>query len=271
MPTLYLVATPIGNLEDITLRAIRVLKEVGVVAAEDTRKTRILFSRYHISTALVSYQEHSPEATRLRLIDKLKEIDVALVSEAGMPGISDPGYKLICAAIDQGIPVVPIPGPSIVLTALAVSGLPTDRFLYVGFLPRRQSERRKLLESLASERSTIVAFESPHRIPATLSDLLTSLGDRRIAVCREMTKLHEEVFRGTISAAIERFKEPRGEFTLVVEGAPEKSPAKAEDVAERLAQLRKQGIRAKEAVDLVAAETGLPRRQVYTEWLKTKG
>lgn len=272
MPTLYLVATPIGNLEDVTLRALRILGEVGLVAAEDTRKTRRLFARYNIKTPLTSYHEHSTEATLHYLLDKLKEVDVALVSEAGVPGISDPGYRLVTAAIEQGIPVVAIPGPSVVLTALAVSGLPTNRFLYLGFLPRRQSERRLLLASIVDERGTIVAFESPHRLRAALSDIATVLGDRRLAVCREMTKLYEEVFRGTAGAALEHFQEPRGEFTLVIEGARQERPAASpEETQGRLHQLYEKGIPAKEAIAQVVKEMGLPKREVYKAWLKLRG
>ncbi|MFH1487257.1 MAG: 16S rRNA (cytidine(1402)-2'-O)-methyltransferase [Chloroflexota bacterium] len=269
MPTLYLIATPIGNLEDVSLRALRVLSEVGLVAAEDTRKTRRLFARHNIKTPLTSYHEYSSEATLHYLLDKLKEIDVAMVSEAGMPGISDPGYPLVLAAIERGIPVVPIPGPSVVLTALAVSGLPTNRFLYLGFLPRRQSERRLLLTSTANERGTIVVFESPHRLRASLGDIATTLGDRRIAVCREMTKFHEEVFRGNVAAALEHFQEPRGEFTLVIEGATAEPPhAEPAHVQSALRQLRDNGIPAKEAVSRVSKDLGLPRREVYKAWLE---
>ncbi|MBI2909670.1 MAG: 16S rRNA (cytidine(1402)-2'-O)-methyltransferase [Chloroflexi bacterium] len=271
MPILYLVATPIGNLEDITLRALRILGEVGLVAAEDTRKTRRLFARYDIKTPLTSYHEYSTEAVLQHILDKLKDMDVALVSEAGMPGISDPGYALVVAAIQRGIPVVPIPGPSVVLAALAVSGLSTNRFLYLGFLPRRPSDRRQTLQSVAKEPGTILAFESPHRLRAALSDIFATLGDRRMAVCREMTKMHEEVFRGVVSAVLERFSAPRGEFTLVIEGAGEQpaSPT-SNDVRTRLRQLQASGLPAREAVSRIAREFGLPHREVYRMWLEAK-
>ena len=181
MPTLYIVATPIGNLEDISLRALRVLGEVKLIAAEDTRKTRRLLTAYRIKTPTTSYYEHNKQTKLDYILDCLKEGDVALVSEAGTPGISDPGYELIVAAIQRGIPVVPVPGPSVVIAALTISGLPTDKFVYLGFLPRKAGPRRRLLEINANESSTIVVLESPHRVMDTLNDMLAVLGDRRIA------------------------------------------------------------------------------------------
>ncbi len=222
MPILYVVATPIGNLEDISRRALRTLAEVSLIAAEDTRKTKRLLATYDIKTPMTSYYEHNKRTKLDYILAKLEEGDVALVSEAGTPGISDPGYELIAAAGGRGIAVVPIPGPSAIITALAISGLPTDRFTYIGFLPRKSGERRRRLESVADEQGTIIALEAPHRLRAALGDILLTLGDRRIAVCRQLTKLHEEVFRGTINQALEHFMEPRGEFTLVIEGRGEK-------------------------------------------------
>jgi 16S rRNA (cytidine1402-2'-O)-methyltransferase len=218
MSALYVVATPIGNLEDITLRALRVLREVRLIAAEDTRKTRRLLTAYDIKTPLTSYYEHNKLTKLDNILEKLKEADVALVSEAGMPGISDPGYELIVAAVRAGVPVVPVPGPSAVTAALAVSGLPTDRFIFTGFLPNRSSARRRLLASLEDGPGTVIALEAPHRLAASLEDILDILGDRRLAVARELTKLHEEIWRGTVSGAIKHFSQPRGEFTLVIEG-----------------------------------------------------
>jgi 16S rRNA (cytidine1402-2'-O)-methyltransferase len=218
MPALYVIATPIGNLEDISLRALRLLREVRLIAAEDTRKTRRLLNAYNIEASLTSYHEHSRRPKLDYLLEYLEKGDLALVSEAGMPGISDPGYELIAGAIERGIPVVAIPGASAVITALAVSGLPTDQFLYVGFLPRRKGQRRRLLISIVDEPRTIVAFETPHRLGEALSDIEEVLGNRRLSVCRELTKLHEEIFRGRVSEARERFAEPRGEFSLVIEG-----------------------------------------------------
>jgi 16S rRNA (cytidine1402-2'-O)-methyltransferase len=218
MPVLYVVATPIGNLEDISLRALRLLREVKLIAAEDTRTTRRLLNAYNIKTPLTSYHEHSKRAKLDYLLNYLEKEDMALVSEAGMPGLSDPGYELIVAAIERGISVVPIPGASAVITALVVSGLPTDQFLYVGFLPRRKGQRQRLLSSIIDDPRTIVAFETPHRLREALSDIEEILGDRRISVCRELTKIHEEIFRGRVSQAKEHFVEPRGEFSLVIEG-----------------------------------------------------
>ena len=218
MPVLYVIATPIGNLEDISLRALRLLREVKLIAAEDTRTTRRLLNAYDIKTQLTSYHEHSKRAKLDYLLDYLEKEDLALVSEAGMPGLSDPGYELIVAAIGRGISVVPVPGASAVITALVVSGLPTDQFVYLGFLPRRQGQRQRLLSSIADEPRTIVAFETRHRIREALSDIEEILGDRRLAVCRELTKVHEEIFRGRVSQAQEHFAEPRGEFSLIIEG-----------------------------------------------------
>ncbi|MCL0104203.1 16S rRNA (cytidine(1402)-2'-O)-methyltransferase [Dehalococcoidia bacterium] len=218
MSTLYVVATPIGNLEDVTLRAIRVLHEVGLIAAEDTRRTKRLLCAHQIKTPLTSYHEHNKQAKLPYLLRALEHGDVALISEAGMPGINDPGYDLVLAAIDRDVKVVPVPGPSAIPTALAVSGLTTEQFIHLGFLPRKKGARRKLLQSIAAEPRTIVAFETPHRLRSALVDLGEVLGERRLAICREMTKLHEEIFRGTVSQAIEHFAKPRGEFTLVIEG-----------------------------------------------------
>jgi 16S rRNA (cytidine1402-2'-O)-methyltransferase len=218
MPVLYVIATPIGNLEDISLRALRLLQEVKLIAAEDTRTTRHLLNAHNIKTPLTSYHEHSKRAKLDYLLNYLEKEDLALVSEAGTPGLSDPGYELIVAAIEHGISVVPIPGASAVITALVVSGLPTDQFIYLGFLPRRKGQRQRLLSSIVDEPRTIVAFETPHRLGEALSDIGEILGNRRLSVCRELTKVHEEVFRGRVSQAREHFAEPRGEFSLVIEG-----------------------------------------------------
>jgi 16S rRNA (cytidine1402-2'-O)-methyltransferase len=269
MPSLYVVATPIGNLEDISLRALRVLREVGLIAAEDTRKTKRLLNAYDITTPLTSYYEHNKLSKLETILAGLEKGDVALVSEAGMPGISDPGYELIAAAGQRGIPVVPIPGPTAAVTALAVSGLPTDRFTFGGFLPGRAAARRKALEALADEPGTLVLYEAPHRVAAALDDILAVLGDRRLAVCRELTKLHEEVFRGTVSEAQRHFTAPRGEFTLVIAGrGSREKPAVTEDTEEQLLRLRREGATAREAVAAVAGATGLPRRELYKTWLK---
>jgi 16S rRNA (cytidine1402-2'-O)-methyltransferase len=263
--TLYLIGTPIGNLEDITLRALRILREVPLIAAEDTRTTRNLLRRYDIQRPLVSYFEHNEQARVGFLIEKLRDGDVALVSEAGMPGISDPGYDLVRAAIDNDIPVVPIPGPSAPVTALAASGLPTDGFIYVGFLPRRPAERRRLFASLADERRTIIAFESPHRLVGALGDALAELGDRPSVVARELTKVHEEFLRGPISELLARLQvtPPRGEITLLLAGATEDRAPKPYDIAARIDELRREGRSNAEIAGQVARESGRPRREIY--------
>jgi 16S rRNA (cytidine1402-2'-O)-methyltransferase len=269
MPDLYIVATPIGNLEDITLRAVRVLGEVGLIAAEDTRVTRKLLTRYDIHTPLTSYYEHNKRSKLPSLLAALAEKDIALVTDAGTPGVSDPGYELVRAASDAGVRVVPIPGASAITSAIAVSGLPADRFVYLGFLPRRRSERLELLGSLTTERRAMVALETPHRLRAALEDLLETLGDRRIAAGRELTKLHEEVFRGAVSEALEKFVAPRGEFTLVIEGAAESvTPASPEAARELLTRYREEGLGAKESVARAAGESGVSRRDAYRLWLE---
>jgi len=269
MPTLYIVATPIGNLEDISLRAIKTLREVKLIAAEDTRKTKRLLNAYDIKTPVTSYYEHSKRSKLDYILKQLEEVDVALVSEAGTPAISDPGYELVVAASRQGIMVVPIPGASAIIASLAVSGLSTDRFIYIGFLPRKTGDRRRMLESVAGEAGTIIALEAPHRLRAALDDIKFVLGDRRIAVCRQLTKLHEEVFRGTVSRAQAYFSQPRGEFTLVIEGNKDKEkPALTEDVLQQLKQLKDSGKRAKEAITQIVQETGLTRKELYRAWLK---
>lgn len=216
---LYIVSTPIGNLEDITLRALRILKEVDYIAAEDTRHTQKLLNHYEIKANTLSYHSHSSQSKTEKIIDLLKEgKTVALVSDAGTPGISDPAYTLITQAIAQDIQIIPIPGASSLLAALVTSGLPMNQFLYLGFLPLKKG-RQTLLKSLADETRTIVVFESPHRLSKTLSQLAEHFGpDRQIAVCRELTKIYEEAIRGTIQEAIEHFSthKPRGEFVLVI-------------------------------------------------------
>ena len=273
MGTLYIVATPIGNLEDITLRALRILRSVSLVAAEDTRTTRKLLSHYEIRTPLTSYFEHNKLTKLDYIIAAARQKDVALVSDAGMPGISDPGYELVRAAIDASIPVVPIPGPSAAVTALAISGLPTDEFIYIGFLPRKQSDRRHRLDEIATEPRTIVAYEAPHRLVESLQDILQHLGNRQIAVARELTKIHEEIIRGTTEEVISHFTTtaPRGEFCLVIAGAKaERIAAGPEQVKEQLLSLARQGLSAKEAVTRVAKATHLPKRDVYRLWLEVQ-
>lgn len=270
MPRLYIVATPIGNLNDVTLRALQVLSNVRLVAAEDTRTTRQLLARHGLRARLTSYNDHN-KATKIPLIlAELAEGDVALVSEAGVPGLSDPGHDLVVAALGAGFEVSPVPGPSALTAALAASGLPCRRFRYLGFLPRQRGPRRRALAAVATDPDTLVLFESPHRLPALLKDLLVVLGDRQVAVCRELTKLHEEIFRGTLASAIEHFQAPRGEFTLVVAGATGTAagpPPQAVDVDAELRRLRRQRVPAKEAVAEVSAASGLSRREVYRRWV----
>jgi len=263
--TLYLVGTPIGNLEDITLRALRVLREVSLIAAEDTRHTRKLLSRYDIHTPTTSYFEHNKLAKLDVILAALESGDVALVSDAGMPGISDPGYELVRAALERGFPVVPVPGPSAIVAALAASGLPTDAFVYVGFLPRRAGQRLQGLTALAAERRTLVFYETPHRLLGALADILDTLGDRPLAVARELTKLHEEIWRGTVSRAIARFTEgaPRGEFTLVVGGAAEPEGWTEAQVRAALAERLAAGSSTRDAAAEVAARSGWSKRGTY--------
>jgi 16S rRNA (cytidine1402-2'-O)-methyltransferase len=217
---LYLVSTPIGNLQDITLRALDVLRLVDLIAAEDTRRTRILLQHYGIEKPVVSYHEHNKESRGKELIARLREgQQIAVVSDAGTPGISDPAYELVCACIEARVEIVPIPGPSAVVTALVVSGLPTDRFVFEGFLPAKKG-RTKRLEALREEPRTIVLYEAPHRIERTVADLLHHLGDRQVALVRELTKVHEEIWRGSLSQLQEHLRSwrPRGEIVLVIEG-----------------------------------------------------
>ena len=221
MGTLYVVATPIGNLEDITVRALRVLREVPLVAAEDTRVTRTLFRAHDIHTPLASFHEFTPAARRGRLVERLADGDVALVTDAGTPGVSDPGFPLIRDALLAGHQVVPIPGPSAVIAALVASGLPTHAFCFLGFLPRTTATRRKFFAQHLDSDTTVLVFESPHRVLAALRDLVATLGaERPVAIGRELTKHFEEVFRGTAAAALAHFEQrlPRGEFTFVIGG-----------------------------------------------------
>ncbi len=274
MPSLYVVGTPIGNMEDMSARALRVLHDVAVIAAEDTRTTRKLLTHYGIHTRLLSFQEHNAPARIPQLLGILEDSDVALVTEAGTPGVSDPGTSLVAAAGEQGLQVVSIPGPSSVTAAVSISGFPGERFNFIGFLPRRKGERKRLFQSLNKEHETIVALESPHRVVASLADMLEVWGERRIAVCRELTKMHEEVFRGTLQSAVDYFQEPRGEFTLVIEGMTSKPPVNTEatrtSAREELLRLSSQGLGAKEAVAVVVKSTGMPRKIVYALWLENR-
>jgi 16S rRNA (cytidine1402-2'-O)-methyltransferase len=264
--TLYLVATPIGNLEDITQRAIRTLRDVACIAAEDTRHTRKLLEHYQIETPLISYHEHSKRTRIDRLLAELEAGDVALVSDAGTPGLSDPGYRLVRAALDAGHTVSPIPGPAAPIAALSVSGLPTDEYIYLGYLPRKASERRTVLESLAGERRTLIFFEVPHRLQSALADMIAVFGSERpAAVCRELTKIHEEVLRGSLQKMQEHFAEvePRGEFTLVISGAPKGERWATTKVRVEAARRLAGGSSPSQAAREIALESGWLRREVY--------
>jgi 16S rRNA (cytidine1402-2'-O)-methyltransferase len=268
---LFVVATPIGNLADITLRAIRVLGDVDVIAAEDTRTTRKLLAHHGIRTPLVSYHEHNETVRTPELLARIEAGEsVALVSDAGTPSISDPGYRLVEACIAAGVAVEPVPGPSALLAAVVVSGLPSDAFVFEGFLPRKGAERRKRLAGLADERRTLVVFEAPHRLDATLTDMVELLGgDRRAALCRELTKLHEEVRRSTLSELAEsvRTSPVKGELVLVVEGAVDVEPDLEGAVDEALARVS-DGTSVREATRAVAQERGVARRALYDRVLE---
>ncbi len=266
MGTLYVVGTPIGNLEDITLRALRVLREVQLIAAEDTRKAHILLEQYAIHTPVTSFFEGNERYKTAALLETLETGDVALISEAGMPGVSDPGYPLIQAAIARDIPVVPVPGPSAHTAALVASGLPTDRFFFLGFLPRKTSERQAQLAEVATVRATLVCYEAPHRLKATLEALHAILGNRPIALCRELTKHFEEVWRGDVEGALNHIAAhpPRGEYTLVIGGAPEDAVRwDDEGVRAALAERLRNGLSRSQAAREVAALSGRSRRDIY--------
>lgn len=272
--TLYLVGTPIGNLADLTERARRVLASVDVVAAEDTRRSGQLLRGLGISgPRLLSFFEGNERERVPEILGLLRGgADVAVVTDAGMPGVSDPGYRLVAACVEEDLPVDVVPGPSAVLAALVVSGLPTDRFAFEGFLPRSGRARRERLEALADERRTVVLFESPRRVAATLRDLLEACGDRRAALCRELTKLHQEVLRGPLSELSERVgeREPRGEVALVLEGArrPGGDRARALQVASDLVA---EGVRKREAARRGAAATGVPASEIYAALVEADG
>jgi 16S rRNA (cytidine1402-2'-O)-methyltransferase len=271
--TLYIVATPIGNLEDITFRAVRILKEADLIAAEDTRHSRKLLSHFGISRPLTSYFDHNKVFKGQYLLEKLLEgVSVALVSDAGSPCISDPGYQLVRDALAAGIPVVPIPGPSAVIAALSASGLPSDRFAFEGFLPNRQGKRRAKLEEVKGEERVLVFYESPNRLAAALTDLLEIMGDREVVIARELTKIYEEFIRGPAAEVVERLKEPlKGEVVLLVAPAPLPTEPAVSSVTGLLREYTASGeLSLKDAVKRVALETGRPRGEVYTEALKLK-
>ncbi len=266
---LYICGTPIGNLEDVTYRLIKILNKVDIIAAEDTRKTGKLLNHYDIKTKMISYHEHNAEKRVDQLLGYIQEgLDLALVSSAGMPGISDPGYEVIKEALNLGLEVVPIPGPTALISALVVSGLPTDRFVFEGFLPRQGKKRRQTLRQIKKEKRTIVVYESPYRVKKTLRDLENKIKGRKIALVRELTKMYEEKIYGTCPEILAQLedREIKGEIVLVIEG---RQQAEIEtgwqdyDVVEHVKLLMKEGYTKKEAIKQVAAERGLSRNQVY--------
>ncbi|HAZ48887.1 MAG TPA: 16S rRNA (cytidine(1402)-2'-O)-methyltransferase [Cyanobacteria bacterium UBA11369] len=265
---LYLVGTPIGNLEDMTFRAVRILQAVDLIAAEDTRHTGKLLHHFQITTPQISYHEHNQKARIPELIGKLRQGKaLALVTDAGMPGISDPGYELVKACIEANIAVVPIPGVTAAITALSAAGLPTDRFVFEGFLPAKGQARKQRLAELKIESRSIILYESPHRLRQTLSDLATVLGENgQIVLARELTKLHEEFWRGSIKDAIAHYitREPQGEFTLVLAGTLLETPQMNDDaIKQELQHLLSQGLSRSEASRQLAALTSLSRRHIY--------
>jgi 16S rRNA (cytidine1402-2'-O)-methyltransferase len=269
--TLYVVATPIGNLEDITYRAVRVLREADLIACEDTRHTAKLLHHYGIDKPTVSYHEHN-EATRAEeLVAKLEQgLNVAQVSDAGMPGISDPGYRVIKLAIERGVQVVPVPGASALIAALAAAGLPTDSFEFLGFLPAKQGQRRTMLEALRKAPHTVAIYEAPHRIAETMQDIAEILGpERPVALARELTKMHEEFIRGTAAQVLARVRQHalKGEITLLIGKSEAQEPqADAEDIAQRLEEImREQKLDEKAGLKVLARERGLSKSEAYRE------
>ena len=263
---IHLVGTPIGNLEDITLRALRVLREADVIACEDTRHTRKLLTHYDIHKPLVSCHEHNESQRAAELIKRAQSGEsIALVTDAGMPTISDPGYRLVSAAVEQGVEVRVIPGPTAAESALAVSGLPSSSFRFIGFLPAKRGQRQKTLAALAADSATIVCYETPHRLLAALEDIQQQLGDRPVALAREMTKVHEEILRDRVSNVLADLKDRdriRGEITLVI-GPPAATPVADVDVPRRVAELIESGRARMDAIKLAASEAGLSKREAY--------
>jgi 16S rRNA (cytidine1402-2'-O)-methyltransferase len=271
MSTLYIVATPIGNLDDLTLRSADVLRTAPVVVAEDTRVTRKLLERVAAKPKVVSFHRRSSENDVRRVVDFLDRGDVALVSDAGTPGVNDPGQAIVAAAFEHGHNVVPLPGPSSIMAALSVSGFYADQYVSYGFLPAGSGRRRRLLGQIAEQPMAAVLFETPHRLRGALEDMVNVLNDRKLVICREMTKLHEEIWRGTAVEALEYFSSPRGEFVIVVAplGRTEQRPSATdvEDAEQRIleaaSELEEQYSSRRDLVAVVAERTGLPKRQVY--------
>ncbi len=271
--TLYLVATPIGNLADITERAVKVLSEVDFVAAEDTRNSGLLLSRLGLRKPMLSYHDHNRAERGPEIIERLKNGEsCALISDAGMPAISDPGEDLVALCANEGIKVSIIPGACAAVSALALSGLSTRRFAFEGFIPPTGKERKKRLTDISGDDRTLIIYEAPHRLKKTLAEFCEYFGrDRRISLCRELTKINEEVLRFTLAGACEYYEstEPRGEYVLVIDGAP--APSESEEsvnIAERAAELMASGMSQKDAIKMIVSETGLPKNKVYAEVLK---
>lgn len=267
---LYICPTPIGNLEDITLRTLRILKEVDLIAAEDTRHTIKLLNHYEIKKPLTSYHEHNIKEKGIELIESLKTgMSIALVSDAGMPGISDPGEDLIRLAIYEDIQIIVLPGPSASITALVASGLSTDKFAFEGFLSSKKKDRVQELKELKEEKRTLIIYESPHRLLASLGNMLDILGNRNIAIIRELTKLYEEIFRGTIEDGINKFtsQKIKGEFVLIIEGNQEENIELNINIEKELIKYVNQGLSKKESVNMVVKEFNLPKNEVYQKSL----
>lgn len=273
MGELYLCATPIGNLEDITLRALRVLKEVDLIAAEDTRQTKKLCSHYDITTPLTSYHEHNKQQKGQYLIEQLREgKNIAVVTDAGMPGISDPGYDLVTLAVEAGIKVVPLPGAVAAVSALVVSGLPTEQFVFLGFLPRAGKKRKNELLSLMAEGRTMIFYEAPHRLRKTLEDLLHALGNRQVVIGRELTKKYEEFWRGELVSALDYFQEPKGEITIVLAGNENSQPKEtfSGSVEEEIELFLNQGMEKMECFKKIAKRRKMSKSEVYSIYLQNK-
>jgi 16S rRNA (cytidine1402-2'-O)-methyltransferase len=263
---LYVVATPIGNLEDITLRALRVLKEADLIAAEDTRHTQKLLSHYDIRTPLTSYHEHNERTKAPALVERLLRGEtIALVSDAGTPAISDPGYRLVVAAAAAGLRVTPVPGPAALTAALSAAALPTDRFIFEGFLPEKKKERRERLQALGDEKRTLVFYEAPHRLRDALDDIEEILGDRTVAIAREISKIHEEFKRGRASEIIARIsdRDMRGEIVIVVHGSTGEPVASEALLREEIRKLQASGARVKEIAELLGEKYAFPKKQIY--------
>ena len=263
---LYIVATPIGNLEDITLRALRVLKEVDVVAAEDTRHTQILLSHYDIHTPLTSYHEHNEKTKSQELVARLEQgQNIALVSDAGTPAISDPGFRLIAQAIRAGVRIIPVPGASALTAVLSASGLPTDRFVFEGFLPARKTQRRERLQTLRDETRTLIFYEAPHRLKDTLGDIRELLGNREAVLAREVSKIHEEFLRGPVSELVRALGsgDIRGEVTLIISGSSGLPGVSEDRLKAEILELKGKGLRVKEIAEVLGEKFGYPKKEIY--------